>query len=110
MKLLLDQNLSRRLLPALKSHFPGSSQTALLGLDKSTDLQIWEFARKENFAIVTKDADFIEMALLKGWPPKIVRLDLGNVTNDLVLACLLKHREAIAQFLMAGQDGVLEID
>lgn len=110
MKLLLDQNLSRRLLPALEPHFPGSSQTALLGLDTATDLEVWLIAKERAYAIVTKDADFIEMALLKGWPPKIVRLDLGNVSNDRILACLLKHRVAIAEFLAAGHDGVLEID
>lgn len=110
MKLLLDQNLSRRLLPALEPHFPGSSQTALLGLDMANDLEVWSVARESAFAIVTKDADFIEMALIKGWPPKIIRLDLGNVSNDVILACLLKHRDAIAAFLSAGEDGVLEID
>lgn len=110
MKLLLDQNLSRRLLPALEPHFPGSSQTALLGLDTATDLEVWRIAKEMGYAIVTKDADFIEMALLKGWPPKIIRLDLGNVSNDTILTCLLKHRAAIAAFLAAGHDGVLEID
>lgn len=110
MKLLLDQNLSRRLLPALEPHFPGSSQTALLALETASDLEVWRAAREGNFAIVTKDADFVEMALIKGWPPKVVRLNLGNVSNDAILACLLKHREAIAGFLAADQDGVLEID
>jgi predicted nuclease of predicted toxin-antitoxin system len=109
-KLLLDQNLSRRLLPALEPHFPGSSQTALLGLDTASDLDVWHAAKEQGFAIVTKDADFVEMVLIKGWPPKIVRLDLGNVTNDAILACLLKHRETIAEFLAADHDGVLEID
>jgi predicted nuclease of predicted toxin-antitoxin system len=109
-KLLLDQNLSRRLLPALEMAFPGSSQTALLGLDTASDLDVWQVARNEGFTIVTKDADFIEMALIKGWPPKIIRLNLGNVGNDTIRACLLKHREAISEFLAAGRDGVLEID
>lgn len=33
MKLLLDENLSRRMLPSLEMDFPGSSQVALLGLE-----------------------------------------------------------------------------
>jgi predicted nuclease of predicted toxin-antitoxin system len=109
-KLLLDQNLSRRLLPALEPYFPGSSHTALCGLERASDLDVWRAAKSSGAAIVTKDADFVEMALIKGWPPKIVRLDLGNVNNDAILNCLLKHREAIADFLSAGDDGVLEID
>lgn len=110
MKLLLDQNLSRRLLPALAPYFPGSSQAALLGLDQASDIEVWRVARDGGFAIITKDADFVEMVLIKGWPPKVVRLDLGNVSNDVILACLLKHRTAIAEFLDADHDGVLEID
>lgn len=35
MKLLLDQNLSRRLLPHLQSHFPGTTQVALVGLERA---------------------------------------------------------------------------
>ena len=110
MKLLLDQNLSRRLLPALEEYFPGSSQTALLELDCADDIDVWRVAREAGYAIVTKDADFIEMALIKGWPPKIIRLDLGNVSNDVILACLRKHLPDIAEFLVSDHDGVLEID
>lgn len=36
MKLLLDENLSRRLVPFLQHDFPGSSQVVLSGLDLQT--------------------------------------------------------------------------
>ena len=36
MKLLLDENLSRRLVPALQAQFPGSNQVSLLGLERAT--------------------------------------------------------------------------
>ena len=35
MKLLLDENLSRRIVPFLQTAFPGSTQVALLELDGS---------------------------------------------------------------------------
>ena len=38
MKLLLDENLSRRLVPFLQHEFPGSSQVTLLGLESSSDI------------------------------------------------------------------------
>lgn len=110
MKLLLDQNLSRRLLASLAAHFPDSAQVALLGLEQASDAEIWQFAREQQFAIVTKDADFIELALIRGWPPKIVRINMGNVSNDVLRGCLLKHRVAIQEFLAGTGDGVLEID
>ncbi len=37
MKLLLDENLSRRIVPFIQDMFPGSSQVALLGLEQADD-------------------------------------------------------------------------
>lgn len=44
MKLLLDENLSRRLVPALKDHYPGTSQVVLEGLEAAEDQKIWDYA------------------------------------------------------------------
>ncbi len=110
MKLLLDQNLSRRLLPQLTIPFPGSNQVAALGLDRANDAEIWAIARKEGFAIVTKDADFVELSLMKGFPPKVIWLNLGNVTNAALLARMLAETEGIKGFLTNPAEGVLEIE
>ncbi|WP_408597071.1 DUF5615 family PIN-like protein [Limnohabitans sp.] len=37
MKLLLDENLSRRLVPFLQHDFPGTSQVTLLGLESASN-------------------------------------------------------------------------
>ncbi|NMY62928.1 DUF5615 family PIN-like protein [Pseudomonas sp. WS 5018] len=44
LKLLLDENLSRRLVPDLQADFPGSTQVALVGLGQANDRGIWEYA------------------------------------------------------------------
>jgi predicted nuclease of predicted toxin-antitoxin system len=62
MKLLLDENLSRRAVLFLQDAFPGSTQIALLGMENTNDLTIWRYAKVNDFMIVTKDADFFEMA------------------------------------------------
>ena len=49
MKLLLDQNLSRRMLDQLLPEYPDSSQVALLRMDKSTDIEIWNYAEENNY-------------------------------------------------------------
>lgn len=110
MKLLLDQNLSRRLLPGLIVQFPGSNQVALLGFDKASDAEIWDFARNEGFAIVTKDTDFVELSLIHGFSPKVIWLNLGNISNAEVMARLLAEGKEIINFLMNTTDGVLEIE
>lgn len=110
MKLLLDQNLSRRLLPELEAVFPGSSQVQLLGLDRADDATIWSFAREQGYAIVTKDADFLELSVVKGVPPKVVWLNLGNVSNAVIRGTLLAQASTIKQFLATSVEGVLEIE
>lgn len=110
MKLLLDQNLSRRLLPGLAPLFPGTNQVQLLGMETETDSALWQFAKANGFAIVTKDSDFVEMSALYGQPPKVIWLNLGNVANTVVSAKLLEHADTIRAFLDSPDDGVLEIE
>jgi len=47
MKLLLDENLSRRIVPALQTVFPDSTQIALLNLNEADDRKTWEYAKQE---------------------------------------------------------------
>jgi len=84
-KLLLDQNLSRRLVPARDRHFSGTSQVALIELDKATDFYLWKYAADNEYIIVTKDSDFEALSVLYGAPPKVIRIKLGNANNKTIL-------------------------
>lgn len=52
MKLLLDENLSRRLVPFLQTHYANSSQVGLKGLESASDTVVWQFAKEHGFVIV----------------------------------------------------------
>ncbi len=80
MKLLLDQNLSRKLPAKLQSIFPGTAHVIQVRLDAATDTQVWNYAKANDFCIVTKDVDFAERSTLLGAPPKVVWLRCGNTT------------------------------
>ncbi len=95
MKLLLDENLSRRAVAFLLDAFPESSQVALLGLEHVNDLTIWEYAKTNDFVIVTKDADFFEMSNLYGQPPKIIWLKIGNQSKAATINALLANKKTI---------------
>ena len=95
MKLLLDQNISHRLVAPLQSSYPGTDQVALLGLGEASDRQIWELAKSQKFAIVTHDADFGAMSVLEGGPPLINWLRCGNGPRSAILDRLLSQRDAI---------------
>ncbi len=77
-KLLLDQNLSYHLVRQIADVFPNAQQVGNLGLYNSNDKNIWQYAKDNDFAIVTFDADFIDFANLYGHPPKIIWLRTGN--------------------------------
>ena len=92
MKLLLDENLSRRLVPFLQHDYPGTSQVVLLGLESASDREVWQKAKDDGYVIVTRDADFQELSLVWGQPPKVVRLRTPNQTRAATLKLLLDHR------------------
>jgi len=57
-KLLLDENLSRRLVPRILDLFPDSAHAGAAGLIQKPDSLVWEFVRNNGDSIVTADADF----------------------------------------------------
>lgn len=98
MKLLLDQNLSPRLVDELQRDFPGSAHVRDLGLARADDDAIWNTAREHGFAILSKDADFHQLSFLHGFPPKVLWLRLGNCTTDEILAAVHRHLDDIVLF------------
>lgn len=109
MKLLLDENLSRRIVPFLETDFPGSTQVALIGMERASDEDIWRYARDNGFFIVTKDADFYDLSLIRGAPPKVIWLKSGNVTKSAVAQILLTNRAYIEDMLAAAEITCVEL-
>jgi predicted nuclease of predicted toxin-antitoxin system len=98
MKLLFDQNISYRILNRLPELFTNSQQVRTVGLENETDLNIWEYARIYGYVIVTFDADFYDISLLKGCPPKIIWLRTGNLTTVEIAAQIILHSQQILAF------------
>lgn len=98
MKLLLDQNLSRKLVPKLEKIFPDSSHVYIVGLQMASDEEIWLYAKKRNYIIVTQDSDFYERSLLFGYPPKIIWIRTGNTSTENIAYLLKKFRTHLLFF------------
>lgn len=109
MRLLLDENLSRRLVPFLQHEYPDSSQVALLGMESATDKDVWQRAKDESYVIVTRDADFQELSLVWGQPPKVIRLKTPNQTRAATLKILLENRALIEDALITRDMSSIEI-
>ena len=109
MKLLLDQNLSHRLVAALQSEFPGSTHVRELNLELADDAAIWEFARGHGYTIVSKDADFHQRSFVYGQPPKVVWLRVGNCTTEQVVATLRRHADNLRPFAQDEESAFLVV-
>src|SRR5438874_6392174 len=98
MKLLFDHHLSHGLVRRLADVFPDSTQTRLLGLATATDDTIWEYAKQHGFAVVTLDADYYDLSLLRGHPPKLIWLRCGNQRTASIERLLRSHLDRIRAF------------
>jgi predicted nuclease of predicted toxin-antitoxin system len=108
-KLLFDQNLAPALADRLKDTFPDSAHVAAVGLDTATDEQVWTHAEANDFVIVTKDADFNNMSVVRGHPPKVLWLLLGNCTTAQVEAVLRNRGSEIIAFEQDPKLGTLAL-
>lgn len=109
MKLLLDENLSRRIVPMLQSDYPNSSQVALLKLEAASDREIWQYSKEHDFVIVTRDSDFHELCTLYGSPPKLIWLKTGNQSKVTTLRILLERKNEITAVLLQSGKSCIEV-
>jgi len=109
MKLLFDQNISFRLVNKITNIFPNSRQVRELGLENASDSDIFDFAKKNEFTIVTFDSDFCGISVLRGFPPKIIWIRTGNITTNNIEKLLNTKSALILDFLKEDY-ACLEID
>jgi len=72
MKLLFDQNISFRIINRIETIFNNPKHVSDVGLKDADDIDFWNYAQKENYAIVTFDADYYDISLVNSCPPKII--------------------------------------
>ena len=99
MKLLFDQNISFRIVKNLRKEYPDTSHVIHENLLNASDFDIWKYAKENGFAIVTFDADFYDLATLKGHPPKVVWLRTGNTSTSNLERVIKMNLDAISDFL-----------
>jgi predicted nuclease of predicted toxin-antitoxin system len=108
MKLLFDHNLSYKLVGRLADLFPESEHVRNVNLHEADDQIIWEYARANGFAIVSKDEDFHQRSFLYGAPPKVIWVRLGNCTTTDIEQALRRHHTDLLQF-HASEEGAFLI-
>ena len=109
MKLLVDHNLSPKLVRHLAERYPGTVHTLDLGFDRTPDHELWLFAKRNGFHVLSKDADLERISLLRGAPPKVIWLRIGNANTQSVLELLDAHQADIEAFLNNEEGSVLAL-
>ena len=98
MKLILDENLSDRIIARIIDLYPGSAHVKTLELTHTDDILIWEYAKEHDFVIVSKDSDFHPRSLLFGHPPKFIYLRIGNSPTSRIVQIMRDNFDIIRQF------------
>ncbi len=103
MKFLVDTQLP----PRLSRYFNEKGYDTVHTTDYENghllgDPEIRDIAENEVRIVVTKDSDFSDLYFLKGSPPKILLLDVGNISNSDLIQILEEH---LAHIVFAFEDG-----
>jgi len=108
-KLLFDQNISYRLVSRLKEVYPNSQHVAAIGLDMASDIDVWTYAKDNQYVLVSKDSDFNDICTLYDFPPHIIWLRLGNSRVTTVYEALVKHKDKVNIIVEENKTGIIEI-
>lgn len=80
-----------------------------VGLRDADDSAIWEYAKQNDYALVSKDSDFQQRSLFYGTPPKFIWLRVGNCPTKTVEELLRRHSVSIHTFGLDGTKSHLMI-
>jgi len=107
MKLLFDQNISYRVVKNLFATFEGSVHISECKLTNAQDSDIWKYAKANDYCVVTHDDDFDDIYAMRGFPPKIIKLKTGNLSNTQTIDILKRNHPLIVDFLANKDEGFL---
>lgn len=108
-RLLFDEQLSERLCFMLEDVLPDSLHVRELEAGGAPDTTVWQLAQERGCTLVTKDEDFHRLSVLRGAPPKVVWLRIGNCTTEDVAKLLRRHAVDIQQFAHQTRATFLEL-
>ncbi|MEN2486940.1 DUF5615 family PIN-like protein [Flavobacterium sp. B11] len=110
MKLLLDANISWRIIKLVENTFFNCLHANDIPVNQpAKDIEIWQFAKVNNLTILTHDDDFEKLLLLKGAPPKVIILKTFNKNTKQIAEILFSKKHIIESFITNTELMILEI-
>ena len=99
MKVICDVHLPKRLV----AFFADNGIEAIHGSEildgwQTKDSDFCKYADENSCAIITKDSDFRNSHFLQNTPQKLIKVNLGNISNDRLINIF---KERLPQILLA---------
>ena len=110
MKFLFDENLSPKLVHKFSDLYPGSIHVRDIGMKSVDDIEVWEYAKKNDFIIVSKDSDFHQLSFSLGFPPKVIWIRKGNCITKEIHKIILTQKFAIERFVKNPESSFLILE
>ena len=108
MKILIDQNISHRIIALLTTLPFDFIHVKMVGLAHANDWEMYRFAKSNDMvAILTMDDDFQYIQLQEGVPPKIIWLRVGNCSTSVLAEIIKQHTlDLVAMIANDECDGI----
>jgi predicted nuclease of predicted toxin-antitoxin system len=115
MKLIVDAQLPVKLCEILNQIGLGSIHVDELPQgDETPDVEITQFADRENLTVVTKDFDFYHSYMALGRPKKLFLVTTGNLKNRQLFdlfrnnSLIIKNALERSDFIELSNEGITE--
>ncbi len=98
MKFICDVHISHKLVKHLKAlGYESFHVNDLLHKWYSTDKEISAYADLHNLILITKDYDFKNSYFINQTPNKLIKINLGNISNEELIRIVSDNLAAIAK-------------
>ena len=96
MKFLCDVHISVKISKAIEVlGYKCEHVNRILKKWNTTDEEIIEYVNNNNYILITKDQDFRNSFLLNSKPKKLIKIDLGNISNEKLLTIIKNSFQTI---------------
>ncbi len=102
-RFVIDAQLPPGLTVRLRERGYPAEHVNRVGLGAAGDIAIWVHARSVGAALMTKDEDFVALALREPTGPQVVWIRVGNISNDALWATISTALDEIVESLEAGE-------
>lgn len=110
MRFLCDVHISLKISKKIeKLGFQSEHVNNILNKWNTKDSEIIDYADKHNLIVITKDQDFKHTFLLMGKPKKLIKVSLGNISNEKLFQSIESHIEFLNSLSNKNDNFMVEI-